>query len=127
MKTHGYPIIVKASARLVEELMGCEEGRYEDKGVAVERGESDYPDQVGYEILECRRRDIEIRNEAELRELRWATGSGTIGLQSWGMYRAALCLIRRLDEAAEALGVEFDELERCYPDSPEFGIGQAWA
>ncbi len=128
-KTKGsYPIIIKASRQLVQEFQECELGRYEDKSVAIERGENvgedAYPDAVTWEILDRRKQDIEICNEEELREIRWTIGSGTTSLYSWGMYRAAKTLIVRVEEAARLLGVEFTELERTWPDHPEFAVGE---
>jgi hypothetical protein len=119
-----YPIIIKASPRLVQEFQECEEARYEDKGVAIANGDTDWPESVGWEILDRRKRDIEIRTEQELREIRWAIGSGTTTLFSWGMYRAAMCLIKRLEDIAPQLGVEFTRLESTWPETPEHAIGE---
>ncbi len=119
-----YPIIIKASKRLVQEFQDCELGRFEDKSLDIERGEKgDWPDAVGYEILDRRKEGIEIQTEAELREIRWAIGSGTTSLFSWSMYRAACLLCKRLEQAAESLGVEFAPLELTIPESPEFAVG----
>lgn len=122
--SEAYPLILRASRKLVEEFHGCEFGRYEDACVARERGEGeDYPTFVGCEILDRRKEGIEIRDEVELREIRWAIGSGTIGLESWGMYRAAILLCQQIDAIADTLGIVWESHEQGYPECPEFPVG----
>ncbi|MEG0868987.1 MAG: hypothetical protein RSG77_18310 [Hafnia sp.] len=80
-----YPIKIKASARFIQELYGCEYGRYEDALAAREANDVELIDANDYAVVFCDFGDrwktmIECRNDQELCELYYACASGTIGV-----------------------------------------------
>ena len=82
-----YPIKLNSSSAFIQELEGCEYGRYED---ACSKRESSDPEDrkeakedygvVVVDFLSRHKTVIEVRNDDEIVELYYALGSGTIGL-----------------------------------------------
>ena len=83
MTTFTFPIKFKVSNKFLEELKLCEWGRYKD---ALHARETTTPEEVVKNRYDCVFNDfsdrfktqIEVRNWAELKELRWVLATGTI-------------------------------------------------
>ena len=82
-----YPVKLKSTSAFIQELEGCEYGRYED---ACRLRESDDPEDqkeakedygvVSVDFLGRYKSIIEVRTDEEIVELYYALASGTIGI-----------------------------------------------
>lgn len=76
-----YPIKVKSTPSFIDQFSACEEGRYEDAlGARADGDHERYPEQVAVEILSRHKTIIEMRNEAEVKEIRDCLQYGTVSL-----------------------------------------------
>lgn len=101
-----YPIKIRVGAEFLEELYQCEYGRYEDAQDARRRGNQKAIETNDYQVVACDFLDrwktvIEVRNDAELRELYYACASGTIGVR--GYTRQANRVLSKIRNRVRAL------------------------
>jgi len=80
-----YPLKIKSSADFINELAGCETGRYEDACIARDENDVESIKDNDYDCVLCdfitrHKTLIEVRNDTELCELYYALASGTIGI-----------------------------------------------
>jgi len=113
-----YPLKIKSNSKFIEELRGCEHGRYEDAIWARAHGEpgdveaGDYECVVG-DFIDRWKSQIEVRNEAELCELYYALASGTIGLYYCPHANTLLNQIRPIVDSINPALVEQWPVQDC--------------
>lgn len=115
-----YPIKLKSSSNFIQEFYSCEYGRYEDAQNAREAGDQELIETNDYQVVACdflerHKSVIEVRNDAELRELYYALASGTIGYR--GRTAHANTLLDQIRERVQAID---PELVKQWPEQSGF-------
>lgn len=108
-----YPIKIKVRPDFLDELYQCEAGRYEDAQDARRRGDQEAIEASGYQVVACDFLDrwktqVEVRDDAELRELYYACASGTIGV--CGYTRAANSVLDKIRDRVREIDPELVQM-----------------
>ena len=104
-----YPLKLKSSKEFIEELISAEYGRYEDACQARKENDIFFIKMNSYEVvavdfLDRHKTIIEVRNDAEIKELYFALASGLIGIR--GRARHANKLLDKIRSHVETLDPE---------------------